>query len=102
MTGRYLLFMGEQYYPCGGWRDFAGAYGSVTEAMSRAERGLYTYSDGLVVMPQWGHIIDAETLQPVAAFDDYRRTDTVEWSKDPAFLKESVHRYVIESETNPR
>lgn len=32
---RYLLFYGPQYYPLGGWKDFAGSFDSIEEALRR-------------------------------------------------------------------
>lgn len=29
----YLLFAGDSYYPCGGWRDFVGAFPSIESAV---------------------------------------------------------------------
>jgi hypothetical protein len=29
----YLLFAGDDYYPCGGWQDYKGDFNSESEAM---------------------------------------------------------------------
>ncbi len=33
---RFLLFAGDQYYPCGGWRDFQGSFDTLEEALAKA------------------------------------------------------------------
>ena len=35
---RYLLFSGDEFYPCGGWNDFQGEYDTVEEAKEIAEK----------------------------------------------------------------
>jgi hypothetical protein len=30
---RYLLFIGDTYYPGGGWKDFIGSFETVSEAL---------------------------------------------------------------------
>ena len=47
---RYLLFMYYDYYPSGGWNDFAGDYDTVEEAL-KVERN----------RDNW-HIVDTETM----------------------------------------
>ena len=32
----YLLFAGDSYYPRGGWRDFKGAFSTLTDARAHA------------------------------------------------------------------
>ena len=36
---RYLLFMGSNYYPSGGWEDFVGSFPSVEGALVYALEG---------------------------------------------------------------
>ncbi len=43
---RYLLFIGHDYYPCGGWDDFVGDFDSAEQAKVSIEYG------------DWWHIID--------------------------------------------
>lgn len=90
---RYLLFMGEAYYPSGGWCDYAGTYPTVEAAQQRVAGGIYTYHNGTVQLPSWAHIVDGETLQPVAAYSDYPEPG---WSDDPGFVEEQVTQYVFE------
>ncbi len=54
---RFLLFDGDNYYPCGGWGDFRGAYDTLDEAIKAAESCEQSFS--------WWHIVDMETLQIV-------------------------------------
>lgn len=65
---RYLLFMGENYYPEGGSGDFVGFYQSVDEAVR-------------TVMPSdkdWAEICD-ENMEPVAGFYKYGRWPHRKW-----------------------
>lgn len=93
--GQVLLFMGEQYYPNGGWCDFAGSYATVEEAQKRVERGLFTYSDGTVARAKWAHIVGIESLKPIAAYDG-------RWSDDLEFIASQVSRYQVVSEDDLR
>lgn len=49
----FMLFEGEDYYPSGGWRDFAGAYATLDEAQ-RAKSDP-DYNGG------WAHVVDVRT-----------------------------------------
>ena len=55
---RYLLFKGNDYYPCGGWNDFSGFFASIEDAKSTLSTELYDGSD-------WWHIVDSQTMQVV-------------------------------------
>ena len=44
----FLLFAGDHYYPCGGWEDFRGAYGS----LELAKEAAHTQAC------DWWHIVD--------------------------------------------
>ena len=33
---QFLLFMGEEFYPCGGWEDFAGFFKELEHAINFA------------------------------------------------------------------
>lgn len=35
---RYLVFLFERYYPCGGWRDFDSSWENFPDANARALR----------------------------------------------------------------
>jgi len=46
---RYLVFEGYEYYPSGGWHDFAGDFATIEEANK---------SFGKDSCWRWGHIVD--------------------------------------------
>lgn len=52
---RFLLFTGQDYYPFGGWEDFAGSFATVGEALARVSSGV-----------DWWHVVDTETMKAVA------------------------------------
>lgn len=54
---RYLLFMGLQHYPKGGWQDFKDSYDSLEEAIS----AVANYS-GI----EWWHVVDTEEQRVVS------------------------------------
>lgn len=49
---RYALFSGDDYYPCGGWDDFQGTFGTLEQAQAA-----YTPRDY-----GWAQIVDLEAL----------------------------------------
>jgi hypothetical protein len=54
---RFLLFSGDEYYPCGGMNDFKGDYDTLDEA-----------KDALIKIAldgdaDWGHIYDTLTKE---------------------------------------
>jgi hypothetical protein len=55
---QYLLFVGDDYHPCGGWEDFHSCYESVQEAKLVGVKALKGYS--------WWHIVDLTTYKVVA------------------------------------
>ena len=50
---RYLLFAGETYYPCGGWGDLQGVFGTPTAARREIESQTFPWD--------WWQIVDVET-----------------------------------------
>lgn len=57
---RFLLFVGEEYYPCGGWHDFRGAFDTAEEA----KRAVFEPRDSANGF--WWHVVDTETMQEVS------------------------------------
>lgn len=57
---RYLLFCGYQYYPSGGWEDFAGSYDSIREAILSI----------IDIHFDWYHIVDTETMDIIDIEDE--------------------------------
>lgn len=47
---RYLLFVGIDYYPCGGWGDFEGSFHTIEEAREQINRE----------WGEWYEIVDTE------------------------------------------
>lgn len=62
---RFLLFVGQAYYPHGGFNDFFGSFDTLEEAVQNAqEPSKYGYCH------DWAHIIDSEKGVVVYA-DEY-------------------------------
>lgn len=57
--GRYALFVGDYYYPGGGWDDYQGSFSSLEEAQVS-----YTPSAW-----KWAHVVDLDTEVIVARQD---------------------------------
>ncbi len=51
----YLVFFGDNYYPTGGWRDYAGKFSSIDKALTFI----------LQHSPEWWQIVDLATLKIV-------------------------------------
>lgn len=68
----FLVFTGMEFYPSGGWEDYAGSAASLEEARVLAE----TQSDG---SDDWYHIVDAGSgkivdrgsIKDVTTYDPY-------------------------------
>jgi hypothetical protein len=56
---RYLLFAGDHYYPCGGIRDYVGAFSNKVDAINA------------VVDKDWWHVLDTETMTIVTYGEVY-------------------------------
>jgi hypothetical protein len=66
---RYMLFMGDRYYPSGGWHDFMGFFQTVDEAIEATKpRNIYG----------WAHVVDPEF--------------GIVWEEQPASQKERLDR----------
>lgn len=52
---RYLVFVGYDYYPAGGWYDFEGSFDSIEEAKAKI----------LSLEGDWYQVIDSENEQEV-------------------------------------
>lgn len=61
---RFLTFRGQNYYPGGGWSDFAGDADSLEEAIKIAKR---PHAQNWAI--DWWHVIDSETGEEVAEDD---------------------------------
>lgn len=82
---KYILLAGENYYPQG-WDDFRGTFDSIDEAKAWFGENATEISSGYI--SNWCQIIDRESLEVVAAFDqghdgDYRNPgpmrDAIGW-----------------------
>ncbi len=51
---KYLLFLGDDYYPSGGWDDFVGSFDSLHEAVERIKSEDSHY--------KWAHIVFDEKI----------------------------------------
>lgn len=45
----YLVFLGDDFYPCGGWEDFRGDFDSLEEALNYIKSQEPNYS--------WAHVV---------------------------------------------
>jgi hypothetical protein len=52
---RFLLFRYDNYYPCGGWSDFARSFDSIAEAVEH-DNALQESSSS-----DYGQIVDTQT-----------------------------------------
>jgi hypothetical protein len=71
MTKRFILFVGEQYYPRGGWLDFHGEFDSIEEAQSNVDNHpqfRYLPEDTWECDIDWAHILDTTTNKIVWRF----------------------------------
>lgn len=68
----YAMFMGQGYYPEGGWADLAGMYPTVSQAVAgRDER---TAEDGY---DDWAELVDLDTGAVVARWTYLRWANLV-------------------------
>lgn len=65
MTKRYLLFAGETYYACGGWKDFKDSF-DAEEAATR--RGYELVNDPMTYY-DWYQVVDLLNNKIVDAVD---------------------------------
>lgn len=56
MLKRFLIFIGDNYYPNGGSNDFKNSFDTIQEAKDSTSTGHY----------EWAHIIDASALRVAA------------------------------------
>lgn len=52
----FLLFIGDEYYPKGGWNDFRGGFSSISEALDSFE---------VNEILTWWHIVDFRNMEIV-------------------------------------
>lgn len=69
--GRFLAFAFDNYYPGGGWHDFAGAFETVEAAKSAAEA---QNSDNC-------QVVDLQTQAVVVEGRRKRHEASVEWNE---------------------
>ncbi len=65
---RFILFAGTNFYPDGGWCDYAGAFESVEAAKQALDT---SYND-------WAHVVDLTTGEMVVTFLSH----TKRWSDE--------------------
>jgi hypothetical protein len=79
---RYLLFMGDDYYPEGGMNDFVGDYDTVEDAIQAEKEehlksftptSIYSESEFLQSKRQycWSHVYDTESKEKVCEKPHY-------------------------------
>lgn len=55
MENRFLVFIGDTYYPSGGWGDFHRGFSSIEECLEYIK----------AIKCDWWQIVDAQTLKIV-------------------------------------
>lgn len=70
---RFLLFCGSNYYPDGGWHDYAGDFETLDQATTEAER-----STSFDHRFDWWHVVDTTLTGPdaIVARSQYQGTAT--------------------------
>jgi len=58
----YLVFSGNVYYPCGGWKDYKGSYSSLEEAVDAAKASTNSDSATWWQVVHDGNIVQEEKL----------------------------------------
>lgn len=64
-NGRYWLFFGDEYYPCGGMEDFLAASDSIDELRARSESWEWATKKEFDPRSHWWHIVDTKTADIV-------------------------------------
>jgi len=59
---RYLVFVGQDYYPAGGWQDFSNSFDTIAEAREDAATHTPVACKGWM----WSHIVDTTTGEEVS------------------------------------
>jgi hypothetical protein len=69
MLRRYLLFMGHNYYPSGGWNDFEASFDTLKDAMTKARDEEESYCGGWwqIVDLRSGELVDRGSILPTEA-----------------------------------
>jgi len=83
MTNKYILFAGEDHYPCGGARDYQMSSDNIEDCKLFFEQR----DTSQLYCPEWAHIIDRDTFEIVvygADADD--GLNTTVWGKDKDWL----------------
>ena len=65
----FFLFAGHNYYPEGGWEDFAGAFESIDKAKDHFAKPSGKQWPGY--MDNWCHVVDIATGKIVARFEQH-------------------------------
>jgi len=65
---QYLLFLGENYYPYGGWKDFHGEFDSVKEAKQFVADNPTFEDNGHRAKMSWAQIVDTTINKIVSVY----------------------------------
>jgi hypothetical protein len=57
---RFLAFGGQQYYPSGGWGDFAGSFDTADEAETAARHRSSAEVQKTYKGNSWWHVVDGD------------------------------------------
>lgn len=69
MIKRFVVFMGDNYYPFGGWGDHRGDYDTLEEAKKFAESQRLPQDDRAPFV-DWAHVVDLHTGQELSLARD--------------------------------
>ncbi len=83
---KYILFLGENYYPHGGWKDFHGEFNSVKEAKRFVEDNSTFNDNGYKATISWAQIIDTTINKIVLVYSWQWNEHTLR--KEPGWREE--------------
>ena len=87
---RYWLFGGEDYYACGGFHDYRGAFDSVDEAVQDALTRPLFYKQIMRGPVAWFHVFDSET-QAIVAKSDFEAFGATKLGECPIAITDLIH-----------
>jgi len=65
---QYLLFLGENYYPHGGWKDLRGEFDSIQVAKQFVADNPTFDDNGHKAKVSWAQIVDTTTYSIVSVY----------------------------------
>lgn len=81
---RFALFMGEHYYPSGGWGDFVASFDTIEEARRSLELALKEDQKHAVRRFEWWEIVDLHKAKRI--YECYHISKTYDWYESAGLL----------------